>query len=131
MSQPEVVVAAVIEREGRLLICRRGPHGAHPLKWEFPGGKVEAGESPQDALRRELAEELGVTAEIGEELARYAYQYPGREPIVLAFYRVRSIQGEPQLGSFAEIRWERPEALAHYDLLEADRELLKAGARGW
>lgn len=65
MTNMTVVVAAIIERGGLVLVCRRREDGAHPLKWEFPGGKVELGESPEDALRRELREELGIAAEIG------------------------------------------------------------------
>jgi len=125
-----LVVAGLIEREGRLLVCRRRADDAYGLKWEFPGGKAEGEESPQAALRRELAEELGLEAEIGEELARYGYQYPGREPILLIFYRVRAWKGEPQNRAFAEIRWESPERLGQYDFLEGDREFLRRLAGG-
>lgn len=119
------VVAAVIERDGRILICRRPEGKAHPLKWEFPGGKVEAGEEPLSALARELDEELGIRAEIGPAIARYEYAYEGRPPILLAFYRVTRFEGEPRNLVFHEIRWEVPQALAGYDFLEGDVEFVK------
>ncbi|HME05992.1 MAG TPA: NUDIX domain-containing protein, partial [Bryobacteraceae bacterium] len=70
-----VVVAAVIERDNRILIAQRRAGGAHALKWEFPGGKVNAGETPEDALQRELAEELAIRATIGPEILHYEYAY--------------------------------------------------------
>src|SRR6266481_10134598 len=90
------VVAAVIERDGLILIGQRLPGKQHPLKWEFPGGKVEPGEDPRDALARELAEELDIRPEIGPEIARYEYQYPGRPPILLIFFKVDQFYGEPR-----------------------------------
>ena len=72
------VVAAVIERDGRILICQRRRGQAHELKWEFPGGKLEPGESPEVALRRELREELAIDAAPETEITRYEYAYPGR-----------------------------------------------------
>ncbi len=120
-----LVVAAVIEREGRILVCQRAENDSHPLKWEFPGGKVRPGEHPREALHRELLEELGVEAEIGEELARYRWQYPGKQPIELLFYRARLREGEPQNRVFAEIRWEEPRRLAALDFLEADKDFVR------
>ena len=70
------VVAAVIEKDGKLLVCQRTRHQTMPLKWEFPGGKIEEGEQPRDALRRELEEELGIHAKIGDEIARLQHTYP-------------------------------------------------------
>ena len=70
-----VVVAGVLERDGKILICRRRADQPHPLKWEFPGGKIEAGESPEFALMRELREELGIEATAGAELMRYEFAY--------------------------------------------------------
>lgn len=124
--QPAVlVVAAVIERDGRILVCQRAASDSHPLKWEFPGGKVRPGEHPREALRRELREELGIEAEIAEELARYEWRYVGKPPIELVFYRARLRAGEPQNRVFAEIRWERPERLHALDFLEADRDFIR------
>src|SRR5689334_14996356 len=99
------VVAAVIERAGRILIAQRKRTGQHPLKWEFPGGKVEPGETAEAALVRELAEELGIEASIANEITRYEYAYPGRAPILLIFYRVAEFAGEPRNLDFEEIVW--------------------------
>jgi 8-oxo-dGTP diphosphatase len=114
------VVAAVIERAGRVLIAQRKNAGYHPLKWEFPGGKVETGETPEDAVIRELEEELGIAARIDRELMRYEYQYPGRSRILLIFYRVADFEGSPRNLDFEEIRWERLDRLVDYDFLEGD-----------
>lgn len=115
-----VVVAAVIERGGQVLICRRRADQAHPLKWEFAGGKVEANETPAAALARELEEELGIRAEIGPQIADYEYSYPARPPIRLIFYGVMKFGGEIENRVFQEIRWERRERLPEYDFLEGD-----------
>jgi 8-oxo-dGTP diphosphatase len=120
-----IVVAAVIERENRVLICRRRADHAHPLKWEFAGGKVEANEMPADALARELEEELGIRAEIGPEIADYEYAYPGRPPIRLIFYAVMKFAGQVENRVFEEIRWERRERLPQYDFLEGDLDFVK------
>lgn len=117
------VVAAIIERNGALLICQRSAEQAHPLKWEFPGGKVETGEALDAALERELQEELGVTARIGREITRYSYQYPGREPMLLVFFAAE-IEGEPKNAVFAQTRWVRPVSLPSYDFLDGDTELI-------
>ena len=119
------VVAAIIERNGTILICQRRRTDRHPLKWEFPGGKVEPGESPQAALERELEEELAIQAHIGPELTRGTHRYPGRAPILLIFYRVREFRGEPENRVFEQIRWEAPASLADYNFLEADTDILR------
>jgi 8-oxo-dGTP diphosphatase len=119
------VVAAIIQREGRILICRRKPDQPHPLKWEFPGGKVEDGESPADALRRELAEELGIRGATGIEITRYEYAYPGKLPILLIFFRVEEYQGEPHNRIFHEMCWEPPQKLGAFDFLEGDRDFIR------
>ena len=90
------VVAAILEREGRILICRRTPEQSHPLKWEFPGGKVERGETLPQALARELEEEVGIRGVSCEEMMRYEYTYPGKHPIRLIFFRVTEFESEPR-----------------------------------
>ena len=119
------VVAAILQREGRILICRRKPEQSHPLKWEFPGGKVEDGESPAGALSRELEEELGIRGAIGNEIARYEYAYPGKHPILLIFFRVEEFEGEPHNLIFHEIRWEPPHNLGEFDFLEGDLDFIR------
>jgi 8-oxo-dGTP diphosphatase len=118
------VVAAIIQRDSRILIGQRKDLGHHPLKWEFPGGKVEPGETPEAALVRELQEELGIHARIDRELRRYEYQYPGRSRILLIFYRVVDFDGEPRNLDFDQIRWEQPELLREYDFLEGDMQFV-------
>jgi 8-oxo-dGTP diphosphatase len=114
------VVAAVMMRDGKILIGQRKPNGRHPLKWEFPGGKVEPGEDPRAALTRELREELSVDAVIGEELDSYEVSYEDGFRLMLHFYRVTEFQGEPRNLDFEQIMWEKPERLPEYDFLEGD-----------
>ncbi len=120
------VVAGVLERDGKVLICRRRADQPHPLKWEFPGGKLEAGESPPAALIRELREELGIESEAGAEIMRYEFTYPGKQPILLIFLDVAAWRGEIENRIFETILWESPEALSTYDFLEGDALLLAA-----
>lgn len=120
------VVAAILEREGRILICRRTPEQSHPLKWEFPGGKVEPGETPPEALARELHEELGIAGAAGDEIRRYEFAYPGKPPILLIFIRVTRYTGEPRNLIFHELRWELPSRLSAFDFIEGDRDFLRS-----
>jgi len=114
------VVAAVILRDGKILIGQRKLNGRHPLKWEFPGGKVEPGEEPRAALTRELREELNVDAVIGEELDSYEVSYGDGFQLMLRFFRVTQFRGEPRNLDFEQIAWEKPERLPEYDFLEGD-----------
>ena len=118
------VVAAVLQREGKVLIGQRTAAQSHPLQWEFPGGKVEPGESPEQALARELEEELGISGASGEVIARYTFTYPGRDCIELIFFHVRRFHGEPQNLIFQELRWQPQMTLATLDFVEGDREFL-------
>lgn len=113
------IVAAVIVRDGKVLLCQRRAEQDFPLKWEFPGGKIEPGEETTAALRRELSEELGIEAEIGPEIARFGYKYPTKD-VLLIFFKVDTYEGEPVNKVFAQIRWIPLKMLAIYDLLEAD-----------
>jgi len=124
------VVAAVIERNGRLLVCQRTKHQTMPLKWEFPGGKIEEGEQPRDALRRELDEELGIQAKIGDEIARIQHTYPNGATVELRFFLVREYDGELENRIFRDLQWAAPAALPSYDFLEADASLVKDLAAG-
>jgi 8-oxo-dGTP diphosphatase len=118
------VVAAVIERDGRILIAQRKSTGQHALKWEFPGGKVEPVEAPEAALVRELEEELAIRARVEREIMRYEYQYPGRSPILLIFYSVTEFMGEPENLDFEQIVWVTRASLRDYDFLEGDAEFI-------
>lgn len=121
---PASIAAAVIFHNGRVLICQRRPNQDFPLEWEFPGGKTEPGEEGAAALRRELAEELGIEAEIGPELARFPYRYPGRSKILLVFFAVTEFKGEVVNRVFEQIRWVPANTLTAYDFLEADVHIL-------
>jgi 8-oxo-dGTP diphosphatase len=131
MSRPVIkVVAAVIQRNGRILIGQRRKTDSHGLKWEFPGGKVERGESPPAALQRELEEELGIQARIGPEIGRHIHEYPRRASIMLIFYSVKEFGGEPQNLAFEAIVWEEPTRLTSYDFLEGDVAFIRRLAAG-
>ena len=119
------VVAGILERDGRILICQRKANQAHPLKWEFPGGKVEGTESPEEALVRELREELGVTSAPGSRLTSYEFSYPGKNPILLIFLAVTEWQGDPENLIFERIVWEPRNQLRQYDFLEGDAPFLE------
>ena len=119
------VVAGVIERGDQVLIAQRKRTGFHPLKWEFPGGKVEPGETPEEALTRELEEELGIRAASAGEITRYEYQYPERPPILVIFYRVTNFAGEPCNLDFEQIAWAEYGTLRDYDFLEGDAQFIR------
>jgi 8-oxo-dGTP diphosphatase len=128
--QPITVVAAVIEQGGLVLIGQRRLDDRHGGRWEFPGGKLESHEEPRAALARELKEELGIEAEVDREITRYEYQYPGRPPIHLIFYRVGRWQGEPRSLAFERIEWVSPQRFPEYDFLDGDIDFVRRLARG-
>ena len=124
------VVAAVIEKNAKVLVCQRTRHQTMPLKWEFPGGKIEEGEQPRDALRRELEEELGIQARIGDEIARLQHAYPNGATVELRFFIVRDYGGEIENRIFRDMQWAHPKDLPKFDFLEADFTLVKDLAAG-
>jgi mutator protein MutT len=117
-----VVLAAVIERGGRFLVTRRLEQTHLAGYWEFPGGKCEPGESHEACLRRELAEELGVEADIGGEILSTEHAYPERT-VRLHFRRCR-IAGEPQARLGQQMQWATRDTLRTLTFPEADRELI-------
>jgi 8-oxo-dGTP diphosphatase len=124
------VVAALIIKDDKILVCQRTRHQSMPLKWEFPGGKIETGEQPRDALRRELDEELGINAAIGEEVMRIRHRYKTGSSVELRFYVVREYAGTIENRIFKDIRWARRAELPEVDFLEADAKLVKELAEG-
>lgn len=124
------VVAGLIVKEGKLLVCQRTRHQTMPLKWEFPGGKIEEGEQPRDALRRELEEELGILATIGDEVRRIQHEYPNGGTVELRFFIVREHQREIENRIFRDMQWAEPKDLPKYDFLEADLTLVRDLAAG-
>mgnify|MGYP001812712436 FL=1 len=123
---PTIVVAAVIrDVHGKVLLTRR-PESAHMGGlWEFPGGKVEPGESPTAALGRELGEELGLVAEIGAPLTFAVHEEPGMR-ILLLFYAAVIVSGRPEALEGQEIAWVAPRDLPRYPTPPADAELVRA-----
>ena len=122
------VVAALIVRgpsHDEILICQRTRHQAKPLKWEFPGGKIETGEQPRDALRRELDEELGIHANVGDEVERITHTYEDGGTVELRFYVVRSFEREIENRIFRDVQWVHRSKLPEYDFLEADAPLVR------
>lgn len=130
MATPIEVTAGILTADGRVLACQRRVGQAHAGKWEFPGGKRERGETIEECLRRELREELGIEAELGEMVWRTNYNYPGRAPIALVFFTVPRYRGTLENREFADIRWVDFAELATLDFLDADRELIDRLVRG-
>jgi 8-oxo-dGTP diphosphatase len=125
------VVAALIEHQGKVLACQRKRGQRFELMWEFPGGKVESGETQEQALTRELREELGVTAKIGREVFRTTYSYAEMsEPINLIFLSADVRPSEVRNLEFEQIAWRTPDSLPELNFLAADRELIEKLASG-
>ena len=124
------VVAGLLVRDGLVLICQRRPDQPMALQWEFPGGKIEAGESPEQALARELQEELGILATIGSRVTHIRHNYRHGGAVDLQFFSVPSFEGELQNKIFHQLKWVKLEDLPGYDFLAADRGLIRDLAAG-
>ena len=124
------VVAAFIVQNGKVLVCQRTKYQPMALKWEFPGGKIEEGEQPRDALRRELDEELGIQAVIGDEIVRLRHTFRSGGVVELRFFMVDAFQGEIENRIFKDVRWVGRKDLPKLDFLEADAALVKDIAAG-
>ena len=118
------VVAGLILKDGRVLVCQRKANGTFPLKWEFPGGKVEAAEKHEQALRRELNEELGIQVEQLTKIYRHEHEYSKEFSVTLKFYQVQSYAGEIQNLAFKQLRWAAIDDLRDIDFLAADLPLI-------
>ena len=127
-ERPILVTAAVIVSEGKVLMDRRrGDSRFEPLKWEFPGGKVDFGESPQASLKRELKEELGVVAEVGEllNLASHVYSTEnGVRHVVILFFECLILEGDPQPLEGGEVGWFDGPSFSDLRLVEADLPMI-------
>ena len=124
-EQKSILVTAGIVIEGdRVLICQRHHSDAYGMQWEFPGGKVKEGEDLKASLRRELAEELAIEAEIDEEVFRLHHQYPERN-VEVVFFAVRRFRGTIRNQVFEAIAWVDRSRLSQFNFLEADRELVR------
>jgi 8-oxo-dGTP diphosphatase len=119
MKKNIYVVGAVIIENGKILCAQRGPAKSLPLKWEFPGGKIEEGESPQEALRREIKEEMLCQIEIGEQVEDTVYEYDFGI-VHLTTFTCKLVEGEPVLTEHVAIKWLLPEELKQVDWAPAD-----------
>ena len=117
------VVAAVIREERKVLITQRLDHVDLPGFWEFPGGKVKTGESLEDALEREIREELGIKIRVCDEFFTTFHEYP-TNAVRLHFFNCTIVEGEAQSLEVADLRWIDPENLCHYHFPPADAELI-------
>jgi len=123
-------VAALILCGDEILCCQRTEHQALPLNWEFPGGKIEAGETPPQALLRELQEELGILAEIGPEITQVLHTYANGNSVNLRFFAVHSFEKDLQNRIFRDVRWVKRGDLPTLDFLDADKQLVRRLADG-
>ncbi len=129
-KQLRMVAAALILRGSELLICQRRPDQPMALKWEFPGGKMEPGETPQQALKRELQEELSIDAVIGPKVSHIRHNYRSGGAVDLQFFLVNEFAGELTNNIFHDFRWCPLKDLPRYDFLAADRDLVQDLANG-
>ena len=119
-----VVAAGIVSQNGKIMLCQRKPEDKLGLKWEFPGGKLEPGESPQRTLERELREELAIETRTGRIFDVHHDTASGRDILVL-FFRSELISGEPQTVECNAVHWVEPARLTEYDLAPADLEVAK------
>ena len=128
------VVAAIIVRghaaEREVFICQRKADQPMGLKWEFPGGKIEPGETPEEALVRELTEELGITATIGELVTTVRHAYRNGREIEIQFFTLRRWDGEMENRIFEAMQWTPLTSLPGFDFLAADLTLIQELAEG-
>jgi mutator protein MutT len=118
------VVAAIIEQDGRVLICQRRAGRILGGKWEFPGGKMHPSETPRGALQRELREELGVAAKVGDLMQTVRHRYAEMSEGVQVWFFRAALDGRPKNLAFERIVWAPREALSRYDFLAADRGVI-------
>ena len=124
----DVAAAVIRDQAGRILVCRRGPSGDQAGLWEFPGGKLEPGETHAGALARECLEELGALVAVEEKLSETVHAYP-EKTVRLAFLKARILSGTPKAFVHAEIRWASASELAHLEFCPADRKMAAALAK--
>jgi 8-oxo-dGTP diphosphatase len=125
------VAVGILTNDSRLLLCQRTKSSRYPLKWEFPGGKIEPGETPDQGLKRELHEELSIDAEIGELFDQQHSFYPDSGAYDVYYYMVPSFSGRMINRVFETTAWVTPGDIAGYDILEGNREIVQKLIRHW
>ncbi len=126
MEYPILVTAAIIEDKGKFLITQRPDDGRHKAgKWEFPGGKVEFGETPRNCLKREINEELGIDIEVGKVFECSSHVYENKKHVILLAFRCKHLSGNIKNIDIQNHEWSTPDKLADYDLCEADIVFVK------
>ena len=123
-----LVAAGVVIRENSIMLCQRRPEVHNGLKWEFPGGKLEPGESPEEALRRELREELSIDVRVGHVADAVYYRYPDRDVLVL-FYMCEITEGTPQTVDCNAVEWADIGDVSRYDFAGADEVFVERNLR--
>ena len=124
MKFPRLVVAAIIEKDGKYLLAQR-PSGTHQgLRWEFPGGKVRFGEDPRECLRREIKEELGINIKVREIFECSSYVYEEKHIVLLGFL-CAIVSGKVEKKEIKDFRWLTPDEMSDYDIVEADIPFVK------
>jgi 8-oxo-dGTP diphosphatase len=126
MNRPRKLVVAglILDGDGRVLITQRRSDQAMPLQWEFPGGKIEEGESPTVALARELAEEIDCQVKVGRIWEVLFHRYPDFDLLMMVYLCELEGGADPRPAEVAEVQWLQPEALRSYDILPADEPLI-------
>ena len=122
---PQIVTAGVIEKDGLILIGKRKRGKRFAGNWEFPGGTLEKGETPEQCLKRELQEELSIEVEVGELFCSSIFAYTSEWTVKLLAYRVTLISGVFNLNDHDEIRWVKPADLVNYNFPEADKPIVE------
>ncbi|HEY8270769.1 MAG TPA: 8-oxo-dGTP diphosphatase MutT [Pseudobdellovibrionaceae bacterium] len=117
------VVAGFLKKDGKILVGQRPENNSLPGQWEFPGGKIEPGETPEQALVRELQEELGIDVEVGDLKLACTHSY-GEVGILILFYEILFWKGQPKAQHHMMLEWIHPEELKHRNIPEANRKIL-------
>ncbi|MGI0481940.1 8-oxo-dGTP diphosphatase MutT [Geminocystis sp. CENA526] len=123
LPHKKIGVAVIVSEEGQILIDRRLPTGLMANLWEFPGGKIEQGETPQDCIKREIKEELGITIEVDRALTEITHNY-SEFIVTLYVYVCRIIEGEPQPLECSEVRWVTSSELNNFEFPQANQEII-------
>ncbi len=118
------VAVGIITLGSQILVCQRKKSSRYPLKWEFPGGKFENGESAEECLRRELCEELSIDANVGVEFFRQEWHYPDSGSFEVCYLLVPSYAGTIRNNVFEQIRWVHRDELTGVDMLEGNRDVV-------